>query len=108
MAAAGTAPIHISLDQVSADAGTDELLAAILRAHSRVTDIIFSPGRTLQVQIHGALINLQTPGVSALTADDTRRTRPTCLATTRRRLPCFDSRAIATCLTRCPERPVSW
>jgi twitching motility protein PilT len=73
LAAAGTAAIHISLDGVSRDAGTDDLLAAVLRANSRVSDVIFSPGRTLQVQINGALITLEAPGLFALTPDDTRR-----------------------------------
>jgi len=73
LAAPGTAAIHISLDAVSPDAGTDDLLAAVLRANSRVSDVIFSPGRTLQVQVNGTLINLEAPGLSALSADDTRR-----------------------------------
>ena len=73
MAAPGIAAIPISLDAVSPDADTSDLLAAVLRAHARVSDVIFSPGRTLQVQINGALINLEASGLSALTADDTRR-----------------------------------
>ena len=43
MAATGTAPIQISLDPAISGAGTDELLSAILRANSRVSDLIFSP-----------------------------------------------------------------
>jgi twitching motility protein PilT len=73
LAAPGTAAIHISLDAVSPDAGTDDLLAAVLRAHARVSDVIFSPGRTLQIQMNGTLVNLEVPGLSALTSDDTRR-----------------------------------
>lgn len=73
MAAPGIAAIPISLDDVSPDADTSDLLAAVIRAHARVSDVIFSPGRTLQVQINGALINLEASGLSALTADDTRR-----------------------------------
>lgn len=73
MAAPGTAAIPISLDGVSPDADIHDLLAAVLRANARVSDVIFSPGRTLQVQINGSLINLEAPGLSMLTADDTRR-----------------------------------
>jgi len=73
LAAPGIAAIPISIDAVSPDADTSDLLAAVLRANARVSDVIFSPGRTLQVQIHGSLINLEAPGLPALTADDTRR-----------------------------------
>lgn len=73
MAATGTAPIQFSLDPASAAAGTDELLIAMLRANPRVSDLIFSPGRCLQVQINGQLVTLETPGLAHLTADDTRR-----------------------------------
>ena len=73
MAAPGIAAVPISLDEVSPDADTSDLLAAVIRAHARVSDVIFSPGRTLQVQINGALINLEASGLSPLTADDTRR-----------------------------------
>lgn len=73
MAATGTAPIQVSLDPASAAAGTDELLTAMLRAHPRVSDLIFSPGRCLQVQINGHFVALEGPGATHLTADDTRR-----------------------------------
>ena len=73
MAATGTAPIQVSLDPASAAARTDELLTAMLRANPRISDLIFSPGRCLQVQINGQLSALQGPGVAHLTADDTRR-----------------------------------
>jgi twitching motility protein PilT len=73
VAATGTATIQFSLDPASPAAGTDELLTAMLRANPRVSDLIFSPGRCLQVQINGQLVALQTPGVAHLTADDTRR-----------------------------------
>jgi len=73
VAATGTAPIQISLDAATAGAGTDDLLAAILRTNPRVSDLIFSPGRGLQVQIHGQFVALESTGASHLTADDTRR-----------------------------------
>ena len=73
MAATGTAPIQVFLDPASAAAGTDELLTAMLRANPRISDLIFSPGRCLQVQMNGQLIALEGPGIAHLTADDTRR-----------------------------------
>ena len=73
MAATGTAPIQVSLDPISANAATDDLLAAMLRANPRVSDLIFSPGRKLQVQVNDEFVTVERPGVSFLTADDTRR-----------------------------------
>ena len=73
MAATGAAPIQISLDPAAAGAGTDELLSAMLRANPRVSDLIFSPGRKLQVQVGGDFVGFEAPGLSALSADDTRR-----------------------------------
>ncbi len=73
MAATGTAPIQVLLDPISATAATDDLLAAMLRANPRVSDLLFSPGRKLQVQINDALVTVERPGLSFLTADDTRR-----------------------------------
>jgi twitching motility protein PilT len=45
----------------------------MLRANPRISDLIFSPGRCLQVQINGQFLALEGPGVVHLTADDTRR-----------------------------------
>lgn len=73
MAATGAAPIKISLDPATAGGGTDELLTAMLRANPRVSDLIFSPGRKLQVQVNGEFVGIEVPGLPALTADDTRR-----------------------------------
>ena len=72
MAATGTAPIHISLDAASAGSGTDDLLTAMLRANARISDLIFSPGRKLQVQVNGTFIAVESEGLPLLTADDTR------------------------------------
>src|SRR6266513_518777 len=73
MSAPGTALHQVSLDPISADAATDDLLTAILRANPRVSDLIFSPGRKFQVQVSGEFVPLDTRGMSSLTADDTRR-----------------------------------
>ena len=71
MAATGTAPIQVSLDPISANAATEDLLAAMLRANPRVSDLIFSPGRKLQVQVNDEFVTVET--AACLTADDTRR-----------------------------------
>jgi twitching motility protein PilT len=73
MAASGTARIQVSLDPISPGAATDELLAAILRANPRVSDLIFSPGKKFQIQVNGEFVELDMPGMPPLTADDTRR-----------------------------------
>jgi twitching motility protein PilT len=73
LAAPGTAPIQISLDPASAGSTTDDLLVAMLRANPRVSDVIFSPGRKLQVQLNGAFTAIETASVPLLSPDDTRR-----------------------------------
>jgi twitching motility protein PilT len=45
----------------------------MLRVSDKVSDLIFSPGRPPQVEIHGQLIAVQIPGSGFLSADDTRR-----------------------------------
>src|SRR5439155_722446 len=54
-------------------AGTHALLVAMLRVNSQVSDLIFSPGRPPQVEIHGQLVSVDASGLRSLTADDTRR-----------------------------------
>ena len=75
MAATGTAPIQIALEPASGSgaAATHSLLAAMLRATDKVSDLIFSPGRPPQVEVFGQLIPVEGPGLRPLTADDTRR-----------------------------------
>ncbi|HKW18528.1 MAG TPA: ATPase, T2SS/T4P/T4SS family [Terriglobales bacterium] len=73
MAAPGTAPIPESLGLFSPEIATEDLLTAILRAHPRVSDLIFSPGRNLQVHVNGEFISLGAAGAPFLTTDDTRR-----------------------------------
>src|SRR5271170_1282413 len=77
MAAPGNSPIAIAFEGISGT-GTDSiptsvLLAGMLRASEKVSDLIFSPGRPPQVEIHGQLVAVETPGSGALSADDTRR-----------------------------------
>ncbi len=74
MAAPGVSAISVSLEGYS-DGGkvaTPALLAAMLRAGEKISDLIFSPGRPPQVQVYGQLIPVQVPGLANLTADDTR------------------------------------
>src|SRR5260370_17402539 len=75
MAASGTAPLQVTLEPASNSgaAATHSLLAAMLRATDKVSDLIFSPGRPPQVEVYGQLIPVQGPGLRVLTADDTRR-----------------------------------
>src|SRR6266446_5971775 len=75
MAASGTAPLQVTLEPASNSgaAATHSLLAAMLRASDKVSDLIFSPGRPPQVEVYGQLIPVQGPGLRVLTADDTRR-----------------------------------
>jgi twitching motility protein PilT len=75
MAAPGTAPISISLDNATGSDihDTEALLAAMLRAAERVSDLIFSPGRPPQIEINGQLVAVDVPGLGVLTPDHTRR-----------------------------------
>src|SRR5437588_745066 len=73
MAAPGMAPISVSLDLPTSGAGTTEaLLAAMLHASEGVSDLIFSPGRPPQVEIHGQLVPVEVVRLPVLTADHTR------------------------------------
>lgn len=45
----------------------------MLGANSRVSDLIFSPGREVQVQVNGEFFPVEIAGLRSLTADDTRR-----------------------------------
>jgi twitching motility protein PilT len=75
MASPGIAPISVALEGVhgAETAPTQALLAAMLRASEKVSDLIFSPGRPPQVEVYGQLVPVQVEGLSALSADDTRR-----------------------------------
>src|SRR6202795_3186809 len=75
MAAPGSSPIAIAFEGVSRSGliPTPVLLAGMLRASEKVSDLIFSPGRPPQVEIHGQLTAVEISGSSILSADDTRR-----------------------------------
>ncbi|HVB87719.1 MAG TPA: PilT/PilU family type 4a pilus ATPase [Candidatus Dormibacteraeota bacterium] len=52
---------------------TASIIAAILQAAPRTSDVIFSPGRLPQAEVHGKLVQLQIPGVGILGSEDTAR-----------------------------------
>ncbi len=74
MAAPGISALSVSLEGYSGSGkvAAPALLAAMLRAADKISDLIFSPGRPPQVQVYGQLIPVQVPGLANLTADDTR------------------------------------
>jgi twitching motility protein PilT len=74
MAAPGMAPISLPLELPDGPGSraTEALLAAMLRASEGVSDLIFSPGRPPQVEIHGQLVPVHVPRLAVLTADHTR------------------------------------
>ena len=74
MAAPTIAPISVALENFSASGqvATPALLGAMLRAADKISDLIFSPGRPPQVQVYGQMIPVQVPGMTVLSADDTR------------------------------------
>ena len=75
MASPGIAPISVALEGVHGPGAvpTQALLAAMLRASEKVSDLIFSPGRAPQVEVYGHLVPVQVEGMATLSADDTRR-----------------------------------
>ncbi|HTR27264.1 MAG TPA: PilT/PilU family type 4a pilus ATPase [Terriglobales bacterium] len=75
MAAPGNSTISIPFEGMDGRGSipTSVLLAAMLRSSAKVSDLIFSPNRPPQVEIRGQLTTVELPGVSTLSADDTRR-----------------------------------
>jgi twitching motility protein PilT len=52
---------------------TPVLIASMIAAAKGASDLIFSPGRAPQVDIHGSLVQLKITGVGVLTPEDTAR-----------------------------------
>src|SRR5437764_13502676 len=52
---------------------TNAILSAMLRTSSKVSDLIFSPGRPPQVELSGELVPVKIAAVPHLSAEDTRR-----------------------------------
>jgi twitching motility protein PilT len=51
---------------------TAQLITAMLKSGSHVSDLIFSPGRAPQIEVSGELVELKFKGLESLSADDTR------------------------------------
>lgn len=51
---------------------TAQLIPAMLKAHTNVSDLIFSPGRAPQIEVSGQLVELKFKGLECLSADDTK------------------------------------
>jgi twitching motility protein PilT len=75
MAAPGSSTISIPFEGLTGRGSipTSALLAGMLRTSQKVSDLIFSPNRPPQVEVHGQLTSVQIPGLGTLTPDDTRR-----------------------------------
>jgi twitching motility protein PilT len=51
---------------------TAQLIAAMLKSHGHVSDLIFSPGRAPQIEVSGQLVELKFKGLECLSAADTK------------------------------------
>jgi twitching motility protein PilT len=51
---------------------TAQLITAMLKSGSHVSDLIFSPGRAPQIEVSGELVELKFKGLESLSADDTK------------------------------------
>ncbi len=58
---------------VPAPVSTPVIIATMLRAAPKISDLIFSPGRAPQVEVNGQLVQLKIAGVGVLKPDDTAR-----------------------------------
>ncbi len=54
-------------------APTANVIASMLQAAPKTSDLIFSPGRAPQVELHGQLMQLKIKGVGVLSSEDTAR-----------------------------------
>ena len=59
-------PIQVSLDPFHQGRQPTSLLAAILRANPRVSDLIFSPGKKCQIQVNGDFVERGGPACRRL------------------------------------------
>src|ERR1700740_3841864 len=50
---------------------TAQLITAMLKSKSQVSDLIFSPGRAPQIEVSGQLVELKYKGLECLTSQDT-------------------------------------
>jgi twitching motility protein PilT len=70
VAPAQVAPIQAPPVQRKID--TAQLIAAMLKSHGHVSDLIFSPGRAPQIEVSGQLVELKFKGLERLTPQDTK------------------------------------
>jgi twitching motility protein PilT len=59
--------------ELTGSAPTANIIASMLQAAPKTSDLIFSPGRAPQVELHGQLMQLKIKGVGVLSAEDTAR-----------------------------------
>ncbi len=59
--------------QTAPPVATAAIITAMLQTAPRTSDLIFSPGRAPQVELHGKLMQLRIPGVGILSSEDTAR-----------------------------------
>jgi twitching motility protein PilT len=71
MATPGRAPIPQTAASIVPPAPA--LLLAMLQTSAYVSDLIFSPGSHPHVEVSGQLVAVKMPGLSVLSADDTKR-----------------------------------
>src|SRR5712671_5963519 len=51
---------------------TAQLITAMLKSNTHVSDLIFSPGRAPQIEVSGQLVELKYKGLECLSAADTK------------------------------------
>ena len=71
-AAPTVAPATLA-SEPTGSAPTANIIASMLQAAPKTSDLIFSPGRAPQVELHGQLMQLKIKGVGVLSAEDTAR-----------------------------------
>ena len=67
------APPAAATVEQTGPAPTANIIASMLQAAPKTSDLIFSPGRAPQVELHGQLMQLKIKGVGVLSAEDTAR-----------------------------------
>jgi len=71
--APAAAPAPAPAAEPVGSAPTANIIASMLQAAPKTSDLIFSPGRAPQVELHGQLMQLKIKGVGVLSAEDTAR-----------------------------------
>ena len=71
--ALAAAPAPAPAAEPVGSAPTANIIASMLQAAPKTSDLIFSPGRAPQVELHGQLMQLKIKGVGVLSAEDTAR-----------------------------------